>query len=460
MPELKSSIMVVEDDRNFQKAVVDFLAGEGHEVRGVSSGEQALTACSSRPPDVVLLDQKLPDGQGVDFCASILQKCEMAKIIFMTAYPSFDNAVSAIKAGAFDYLTKPVELEELNHVIGKAVRTLELESIEQYLSYQSEKESEQAAIMGESPELDEVRRMADIAGRSEANVLITGETGTGKNLVAKAIHFNGPKRTAPFVSINCAAIPAEMMESELFGHEKGAFTGASQTRKGIFEMAHGGTLFLDEIGAMPLNLQSKLLSVIEDKNIRRLGGQTNHPVEARIIAATNTEPEQAISENKLRQDLFYRLNVIRIHIPPLRQRPDDLPVLCRHFLAELARGRNLKIEEEEIYKLYNYHWPGNIRELKNLVERAVTIQEGPAVTLSCYIRPEAETEEEPAARRPQQSQALAPQINAEPVPLEEMEKKYIQQVLEHFQGNISKTARTLDIAESTLRRKLKSYQQS
>jgi two-component system NtrC family response regulator len=285
--------------------------------------------------DVVLLDQKLPDGEGYDFCPRIISYCENAKIIFITAFPSFKNALQAIENGAFSYLTKPFELKELKLAIDKCLRINELEKVEESLHYQNDRETLAGALIGEDEGLAAIKDLIVTAAGSNAPVLITGETGSGKSRIAKLIHARGNRR-GPFMAINCAALPENLIESELFGHEKGAFSGAHAFKKGLLEIAENGTILLDEIGEMSVHLQAKLLGVLDEMQIRRIGGVIFHPVQVRIMAATNIALEDRIKRKEFREDLYYRLNVIRIHLPPLRDRKQDIPLLANTFLKEIA----------------------------------------------------------------------------------------------------------------------------
>jgi DNA-binding NtrC family response regulator len=355
--------------------------------------------------------------------------------------------VKAIKAGAHDYLSKPFELEELSLEIEQAFRTIELEKVEQFHHYKIDKESEEAVLIGSEGGLSGIARLVDLAASSlDAPVLITGETGTGKNVVARAIHYRGPLRRSPFISINCAALPENLIEAELFGYEKGAFTGAMMSRRGIFEMAEGGTLFLDEIGEMPFHLQTKLLSAIEDKKIKRIGSESIIPINVRIIAATCVDLENAIGKT-FRKELYYRLSVIRIHVPLLRERRRDIPALCEYFLARMSRGHEVKLPDSEIGKLMEYDWPGNVRELRNIMERAVLLQKGPFIKPSEFLLRE--------SSRVQTFPVLPTDDNL--TTLDEIEKTYIKYVLEKLSGNYTKTAKSLGISLSTLKRKIKHY---
>jgi DNA-binding NtrC family response regulator len=441
------TFLVVDDDKVLCDAIKDYFSGENIEVIASHTGAEGLITCSRRKVDVVLLDQKLPDVEGHTLCPSILKQNDQSKIIFITAYPSFDSAVKAIKFGAYDYLSKPFELEELSLTIERAFRTLDLETVEEFQRYKTEKESEEAVIIGGDGGLSEILKLVNLAASSEAPVLITGETGTGKDLLARAIHYKSPFRKNAFIEVNCAALPETLIEAELFGYEKGAFTGAVASKKGIFEMAEGGTLLLNEIGEMPLNLQSKLLSVLEGKKIKKIGGELITPVNFRIIGITNLELEKAVGTS-FRKDLYYRLSVIRIHMPPLRERREDIPELCAYLLKKIARGSEARLPDSEIARLTQYDWPGNVRELKNILERTFILQKGPSLRPSELLA----IKQEPSNTTP----PLTPGGD-DLTTLVEVEKNYIKHALEKLSHNYTQTAKSLGIALSTLKRKLKEY---
>jgi len=451
MHKARKSILIVDDDRNFCASIRDYLQSDEVEIHLAHTGKDCLALCSKNLVDVVLLDQQLPDAEGADLCASILRCNSQTKIIFTTAFPSFDNAVKAVRGGAFDYLSKPFELEELDLAIKQALRTLDLEKVEQFQNYKAEQEREENVLVGASAQIAEIQRLIDLAAGADAPVLITGETGSGKNVAARSIHYRGPDHHAPFISINCAALPESLIEAELFGHEKGAFTGAAGLKKGMFEMAEGGTIFLDEIGEMPMALQAKLLGVLDDGTFRRLGGTTVLRVQVRVIAATSVDLEKAIRQKKFREDLYYRLGVIKLHLPPLRDRKDDLAALCDFLISAVAKGRQVVLAGGEIENLKHYDWPGNVRELKNVIERATILQLGAEIRPSEFLR----SSPAKAVSQPQAQKSMP--TNSSSSTLDDMEKSLILAALEQHAGNFSRAARAVGISLSTLKRRLKKY---
>lgn len=448
MLKVKRKILIIDDNDIFCESVSDLLSDKNTDVLTANTGKEGLRICTETKIDVVILDQKLPDTEGVSLCPSILKQNEQTKIIFVTAYPSFSNAIEAIKVGAHDYLSKPFEMAELELTIKQAFRTLELEKAEQIQDYQNTRESEQYDLIAGHGIFDEIVRMIDLAAESDAPVLITGETGTGKNVVARAIHFKSSLPAKLFLTVNCAALPENLIEAELFGSEKGAFTGASTSRKGIFELAEGGTLVLDEIGSMPIHLQSKLLGVLEEKKIRRIGSETVKSINVRIIAAANNDLEEAIKDKTFRSDLYYRLSVIRLHIPPLRERKEDIPKLCEYFIGKMSREADIHLSDSELGKLMEYTWPGNVRELKNVIERSLIIQRGQPLRPSLLLKNGMTSSSHVSA---------VVQDEGEILPLEATEKKCISQALKKCNGNYSQSAKALGISLSTLKRKVKSY---
>lgn len=330
-------LLIVDDNALFRESARDFFSGRfptsvaGSLAEGRSMIAKALI-------DFAILDERLPDGSGLELCPHLLQSNPFAKVVYVTAYPSFEHAVQALKAGAHDYLVKPFEMLALEHAIERLVMVSALERTGRLEAWRAKADRDHAVLVGRSTAMSQVRRIVDLASGSGASVLVTGETGTGKNLVAKAIHYASPRKDSPLVTLNCAALPENLIEAELFGWERGAFTGAVASREGVMRMAEGGTLFLDEIGEMPLHLQVKLLSVLEDRHVLPLGGRMRKPVDVRIIAATNAQLERAVEEKRFRADLFFRLNVLRIEVPPLRERKEDLEDLCELFLREFGRS--------------------------------------------------------------------------------------------------------------------------
>jgi DNA-binding NtrC family response regulator len=443
----RKTLLVVDDDRILCETLRASLESEDLSVIIAHTAGECLAECSGKKTDVVLLDQKLPDREGYTLCPEILSYNDRTKIIFCTAFPSFDNAVIAIRAGAYNYLSKPFEIEELRLALTHALRTIDLERIEQVQNYRNDKEVLENILVGSSVIMAEVKRMVDTAAEVEAPVLITGETGTGKNLVAQSIHYRGRDAKAPFISVNCASLPENLIEAELFGHERGAFTGAVATRKGVFEMAEGGTLFLDEIGEMPMHLQTKLLGVLDNRKVKRLGGETIRHVDARIIAATSIDVGKAIQEKTFREDLYYRLSVMNIQVPPLRERQSDVPEICAHLLSQVARGSGIRLSEEEMVKLAEYPWPGNIRELRNILERAVIVMKGQELRPSSLLD---------RRMKPRTNYGKVEGNGPSPT-LDEVEKQYILDMLRRCSGNFTHTAKAMGISLSTLKRRLKRY---
>jgi DNA-binding NtrC family response regulator len=442
------TLLVVDDDALFGRAARDFLQDLGLEILLAGTLREALARARERSIDVVLLDQQLPDGYGAEACGPLLAANDQCKIIFVTAFPAFENVLAALRGGAFDYIPKPCEPEVLRLAVERSLKTLSLERT-RTVHERTRAKSAESSLLYFGPALEEVRRLAELAARVDSPVLLLGETGTGKSMVARAIHYQGARRDGEFVSVNCAALPEAMIEAELFGHERGAFTGAAGSRAGLFEMADGGTILLDEIAELPYSQQARLLHVLEDHTVRRIGGQSMRRVDFRLVTATNVEIEEAVASRRFREDLFHRLNVLPIRLPPLREHPEDIPALAERLLGELGVGRNERwLADGELERLSCYRWPGNIRELRNVLERALLVSNGPALAPSAFLAPPAPS-------------ALAPPAGStrpEPGSLEtlaEHERRHIQETLEHCRGNLSKAARELGVSRSTLRRKLR-----
>ena len=455
-----SRLLIIDDDTALCEAVRYHFSEKNWVVLTAHRGDEALRLCARHKIDIVLLDQRLPDTMGVQLCPPILSHNDQTKIIFITAFPNLENAVEAIRMGAYDYLSKPFKLEILELAIEKAAKALKLEKVNQVQQYNKKKECEESRLIGFQKGLSNLQNLIELAASSDAPVLLTGETGTGKSLIAKRIHCLGAKKEEVFISANCAAFPENLIEAELFGYEKGAFTGATSSKKGIFEMAEGGSLFLDEIGELPIHLQPKLLGVLDEKRIRRIGGENIRHVDARVIAATNINLEEAVVQKNFRKDLYYRLGIIRIHIPPLRERKTDLIDLCDYFVGQMDLTHEIELGSGEIERLMDYHWPGNVRELKNILERSYILRKSNRLEPSRLIMGEfpgmPESQPEIGALSLDERFPCLDGTGELP-PLHDIEKRYIQHMLKLKNRNYSAAAKALQISRSTLLRKLKSY---
>jgi two-component system response regulator AtoC len=389
----RGAILLVDDEEKILKTLGRVLRGEGYEVVEARRGQEAREALARRPFDLLLIDNLMPGLTGLDVIreiASTTPDADRPQMVLMTAHASVQNAVEAMKLGAIDYLQKPFEIDELLVVVGRALENERLRSENQYLLDEREEEFSHYGIVGRSRVMQEVIRKAELVAESRSTVLVTGETGTGKELVARAIHDRSAQRARPLIKVNCAAIPEQLLESELFGHVRGAFTGAVSNRKGKFALADGGTIFLDEIGTMIPALQAKLLRVLQEREFEPLGSERTERVDVRVIAATNRDLGQMVADGRFQEDLYYRLAVIPIVIPPLRDRREDIPVLVEHFVRKHAQrvGRRFdRIEPAVIAALESAEWPGNVRELENTVERAVVLSRGQVLALDAIPMP-------------------------------------------------------------------------
>ncbi len=438
----RKKLLIVDDNSLFRKCIADFF-GDRFRVLEAGTCAQGRELLSRESVDLAILDERLPDGSGLELCRDLLQAHPFAKVIYVTAFPSFDHAVNALKVGAHDYLSKPFEVAALGHAVDRLISFSALERVGRLQAWRAKAESHSAILVGSSPSMSELRRIIRLAAGSDASVLITGETGTGKNLVAKAIHHASARGAAPFVTLNCSALPENLIEAELFGWTKGAFTGAVASREGVLEMAEGGTLFLDEIGEMPMHLQVKLLSVLEDRTVTPLGGRVGKRIDVRIVAATNALIEKAIESRRFRADLYFRLNVLRIELPPLREHLEDLPELCACLQSQQTRqGPAQPMPAGELSRLAAYAWPGNVRELKNVLERAHLLEAPPSAFLvgGKYSA---------AAPRPANQDASPLRT------LEEVEQEHLLRTLQMHQGNFTRAAEALHISLSTLKRRVK-----
>jgi two-component system response regulator PilR (NtrC family) len=370
---LPARILVVDDEAGMREFLQIMLEKEGYAVAAAASVAEALAAFDSTPFDLVLTDLKMPGGSGLDLLAAVKERDPACVVYMMTAYGDAESAVEAMKRGAYDYFSKPFKVDEVKLLLRNGLETRRLIIENRLLRDTARHEARLDRIIGSAPAMREVFDLILRTAATDCTVLITGETGTGKELVARAIHTNGPRRERPFVAINCGAIPEPLLESELFGHVKGAFTGAIDHKEGLFAVARGGTVLLDEVGDAPPLIQVKLLRAIQERKIRRVGGLEDIDIDVRFLAATNRDLEEEIRHGRFREDLYYRLNVIPIHLPPLRDRRQDVPLLIETFLKRLAAGRNLRVAPSFIDACMAYHWPGNIRELENAVERATVL---------------------------------------------------------------------------------------
>lgn len=446
MPD--ATILVIEDETSQRNALGAFLRKKKY--RFIGSGDQtsALQIFQSETIDLVLSDMRLPDGSGEE----ILEKVKVLRpdvpFIIMTAYGNTQQAVSAMKKGAVDYITKPIDLNELDLIVQRELERSTLESENRILRDIIEKHGRASGLIAQSPEMQVVVNTALRAAASDATILILGESGVGKEVLARAIHAASPRADRVFIPIHCASLSEGLIQSELFGHEKGAFTGASSRRVGRFEQAQRGTLFIDEVGDIPLGVQVQLLRVLQEKTFERVGGNQTIHADVRIIAATNIDLQKAIQNNQFREDLYYRLGVIVIEIPPLRKRREDIPLLIQHFLGKYAPARSVSLSREALDRLMKYDWPGNIRELENAVERAVVLSREDTLTSKdfpcCSQR-----------RIPLESGTVRQTL---PEMVQELERTMIRQALQETQGNQSHAARLLGLTERNLRYKLKKYE--
>ncbi|MBW2061385.1 MAG: sigma-54-dependent Fis family transcriptional regulator [Deltaproteobacteria bacterium] len=439
----KVRIMVVDDELIVRESLSGWLKMDGYEVDTAASADEALELLKKHRYNIMFLDNKMPGMDGLELLDSLKEEEPDMAVVMITAYGSIDTAIRAMKGGAYDYLLKPFDPNEIGMLVRKIVDYQGLAEENIILKDQIREKTRLESLIGQSRAMQKVFDLILDVAETDSNILITGETGTGKGLVAKAIHTQSPRAYGPFIAVNCGAFTEHLLESELFGHEKGAFTDAVVSKKGRFELAQGGTLFLDEVGEISMKMQIDLLHVLEEKQFYRVGG--TQPIEAdfRIMSATNRELGQAIQEGAFRQDLYYRLNVITIHAPPLRERKEDIPLLANHFLRRMAKELNKpfdSISRKALDEMMLYDWPGNVRELENAIERAVVVGRGRAIqaeSLPFY----------------QEKPLYTPKDGS----LKEVEKAHIIEVLEDTQWNISKAAATLGIDRVTLYNRIKKY---
>lgn len=452
----KPLILIVEDEKNAREGLERTL-NHKYQIIQADNGERALRLLAENPVDILLTDLRMPGMDGLTLVRRAIAHESQPVCIVLTAYGSIESAVEAMKVGAYDFLTKPLNLDQLEIVIERALHSRQLENENRRLRTQLDKRFGLEAIIGRTPVMEELFKLIRQVAPSRATVLIQGESGTGKELVAHAIHNLSPRVRGPFIAVHCAALPPNLLESELFGHEKGSFTGAVERRRGRFEMAEGGTLFLDEISEVVPAIQVKLLRVLEEWKFERVGGQETLEADIRLVTATNNDLKKLVQEGKLRNDLFYRLNIITINLPPLRERRDDIPLLASHFLHDFARENNRKIEDispDALAALMAYDWPGNVRELKNVIERMVVLGHGARLTLRDL--PVSVRENERSA--PQGSGIIsAPAIPLSAGSIREANRRMIMAAIEAAGGNRTLAAKKLGISRRTLHRKLREF---
>ena len=449
---MKAKVLIVDDDTSMCELLAEGLVQHGYEARWNASPQEALAQLADHEFDLVLTDINMRDMSGLELCQKATEMHPDLPVIVITAFGSMETAVQAIRAGAYDFITKPFDIDVVAIAIERAVKHGVLTREVQRLQRAVDESRRFDELLGASPAMKEVYDLLERVGESESTVLVSGESGTGKELVARALHRRSKRSTGPFVAINCAAMPEQLLESELFGHTKGAFTDARSARPGLFVQAKGGTIFLDEIGDMPVGLQPKLLRALQERTVRPVGGDTETPIDVRVVAATNRDLETAIEERKFREDLYYRINVIHVELPPLRARGADVILLATHYLQHFATQsqkdvRSLDAEAAE--KLSAYAWPGNVRELANCMERAVALTRNE--TIGVADLPE-------KIRSYRTSHVLVAATDpTELVPMEEVEKRYILRVLEAVGGNKTLAAQVLGLDRKTLYRKLDRY---
>ena len=448
---LKVRLLVVDDEQSIRKLCMTIGASLGYACAEAESAEAALIRVEQEAPDLILTDLKLPTQSGVELLRQTKTLLPRTEIAIMTGHGSIESAVDAMKLGAYDYIEKPFRVEKMRLLLQRMAEKVRLVTENEFLRDRVNTEDNLDGIVGASANIQDVLRMISRLKDARTPVLVSGESGTGKELVARAIHFRGAMARTPFVAVDCGSLVPTLMESELFGYEKGAFTGAIKSKPGLFQTANGGTIFLDEIGELPLEMQAKLLRVLQEREVRPVGGNASMSVDVRVIAATNRDLEAAYREGTFRKDLYFRLNVVTVHLPSLRERRSDIPMLVHHFLNRYAPGANLQVTPAAMKSLLHYEWPGNVRELENCVARAVTLGDRQIIDVSDLppaIRGDAG---ETSSRPPIESASLSTTA------LAEMERMTILKVFEQAGGDKALAGRMLGISRATLYRKLKRY---
>ena len=448
----KMRVLIVEDDVAARRGLTELVRAWGYEAEAAADGVDALEKVTAFRPSIVLADLVMPRMDGLELLRTLKEQMTDATVILLTAQGSVDSAVAAMKDGAYDYLTKPVDPQRLRAMLQTlAARESSLQDSTD-LRRQLQEHGRFGRLVGNAPAIRATYRLIEQAAPTDASVLVSGESGTGKELVARTIHELSTRHDEPFIGINCAAIPETLLENEIFGHERGAFTGAVERRSGCFELAHRGTLFLDEIAEVSPAVQVKLLRVLQERTVRRLGGQKEQPVDVRLIAATNVDPQKAVEQGKLREDLYYRINVISIRVPPLRDRAEDVPLLVETFISEFnaRHGKNVRaVAPEAAALLLRYPWPGNVRELRNVIERAVIVSQGDFLE-AAYLPADFSGQPPPRAA----TVGLTPGMT-----VDEAERQLIELTLAHTHDNKTRAAEILGVTVKTLHNKLKRFRQ-
>jgi DNA-binding NtrC family response regulator len=444
---MPATVLIVDDENTTRTLCRDVVADSGLRTRLASTTEQALEIMDQFPVDIVITDLKVPELGGLELLKRVREAYQRTAVIVLTQYGTIESAVEATRMGAADYVTKPFHIPELRTKLDRVVRSLELDQENRLLREQLRTRPGFGGLIGLSPKMQRVYRLIEKVGQHIYPVLILGESGTGKELVARSIHFSGPRKAKPIVPVDCSALVPTLIESELFGYVKGAFTGANHTRQGLMEVANGGTLFLDEIGDLPIDLQAKILRALQEKEIRPVGSTDRVPITVRVIAATNRDLDAAVRQGNFRQDLYFRLNVVQIKLPPLRDRKGDIPLLVNSFLEKFSGpdSEPRRVSEDAMARLMAYDWPGNVRELENAVERAIALGSGPILHVGDL------------PTNLQQSNGERLLHGDELLPLEELERRAILRALREAGGDKLAAARLLGIGKTTLYRKLKQY---
>jgi two-component system, NtrC family, response regulator AtoC len=449
--EMKTRLLVVDDEQSIRRLCMTIGNTLGYVCMEAESAEAALGRLESDAPDLILTDLKLPAMSGVELLKQTKRLLPHTEIAIMTGHGSIESAVDAMKLGAYDYIEKPFRVEKMRLLLQRMAEKVHLVTENEFLRERVTAEDKLDGIIGTSAHIQDVLRMISRLKDTRTPVLISGESGTGKELVARALHFRGSMAQTPFVAVDCGSLVPTLMESELFGYEKGAFTGATKSKAGLFQAANGGTIFLDEIGELPLEMQAKLLRVLQEKEVRPVGSNEQEAVDVRVIAATNRDLESAYRAGTFRKDLYFRLNVVTVHIPPLRDRRSDTPVLVHHFLDRYAKGSQIHVTPAAMKSLLQYDWPGNVRELENCIARAVTLGDG--MTIDVADLPPAIRSEQAEAGSPRAADASSLSTTA----LAEMERVTILRVFEQARGDKALAGKMLGISRATLYRKLKRY---